>query len=179
MKNRIGMVLVAVLSGLLTAIMVTPASAASAHRAFVAKPGVITVTNGISPAGGATVAVTPPQSFCYVGVNQPTLSADRKLTETWWLDCRSLANPQLPAPDIQSVHMQVRIYNGTPNPYLPGVMVGGTECYRYGTKPSCSATTYSPIKTGAPYYTRLDVAVALTGGTTQYGSFVTDPITFT
>jgi hypothetical protein len=183
MKSRTGMVLVTALGSLLAAIMVTPANAASAPPArfgdgLVAERGVIAVGDRVSPNGAATAAVIQSQLYCYVGVRAPKLEADRRLTETWWMDCRNPANPSQPATDIQSVYMQVRIYNGSPYAWEPGTMVGGTECTRNPPKPECSATTYQPIQFGLSYYTRLDVTVTFIGGATQYRCFVTDPIRF-
>ncbi len=183
MKVRIGLALVAAMSGLLATIGAAPAAAAPAAGsggALVAKPGVTTIVARIS-VSDMTVQATPPQSFCYVGVSWPVLSSDRRVTATWALDCRSLANPAMPAPDIAGASLQVRIFQGVPSVWDPpgGTMLKGLECLSIQrTNPSCAVTTDSPVQFGIPYYTRLDVKVTLTGGTEPVGAFVTDPIRF-
>jgi hypothetical protein len=146
---------------------------------FAAGPGVRTLESRILVPGAGTQQASPPQSFCYVGVNPPTIHPDQRLTETWFLDCRSLADPNQPAPDIFMVLMDVRIFQGEPNPFEPGRELSHTSCSSGRTNPSCSSTTPDPLQFGVPYYTRLDVSVSLTGGANPTGSFVTEPIRLT
>ncbi|MCE6995005.1 hypothetical protein LZG04_09320 [Saccharothrix sp. S26] len=147
---------------------------------FVADPGVVDLGHRVT-VGEVVIraAATPPESFCYVSVVWPQIGADRTATGTWSLDCRSLANPSLPAPDIEFVLMDVRVFQGEYNPYLPGTEVSHKSCSSGRTTPSCSSTTPGPLMFGVPYYTRLDVAVTLRGGTSPVGAFVTDAVRLT
>lgn len=147
---------------------------------LIARVGVIIFKNE-SSAGAATIQATPPQSFCYVGVTWPAaILPDYRVTATWSLDCRSLANPSLPAPDIALVNMKVRVHQGAWSAWDPTPSLGGKECQSiFNPKPDCSATPDVPMVFGAAYHTQLDVRAELTGGTTQVGAFYTLPIRLT
>jgi hypothetical protein len=159
-----------------TAEPVSTGTAPSAGVGFVTGSTVL-VLDSRTPATEVLIQATPPESFCYVGVAWPAaIDAGWKATATWSLDCRSRANPQLPAPDIFSILMDVRIYQGEFTPWDKGREVAHTSCSSGGPKRSCPTTTQESMLFGAPYYTTLDVKVALTGGTNPEGSFYTDPI---
>lgn len=157
-----------------------PGGAVAPSGGFVARAGVITFESR-SSAEKASIQATPPESFCYVGVSWPAaILPDRRVTATWSLDCRSLANPNLPAPDIALVNMKVRIHQGAYSVWDPAPSLGGTECQTiFNTKPSCSTTTNTPLAFGVAYHTQLDVSASLTGGTTQVGAFYTSTIRLT
>lgn len=182
MRGKVRAVLVLALLGAV-ALTAAPAGAnpggASTPDAggFVARAGVITFKNQ-SSAGNATVQVTPPESFCYVGVTWPAaILPDRRVTATWSLDCRSRTNPNAPAPDIALVNMKVRVHQGAYSIWDPTPSIGGTECQSISNpKPSCSATPDTPLAFGVAYHTQLDVTAVLTGGTTQVGAFFTPAI---
>nr|MDT0658656.1 hypothetical protein [Micromonospora sp. DSM 115978] len=182
LKMRAVMALVLALVGAV-ALAATPAGAAPGSTpapdagGFIARVGVITFKNQIS-AGAATIQATPPESFCYVGVNWPAaILPDRRVTATWSLDCRSLANPNLPAPDIALVNMKVRVHQGAYSVWDPTPSIGGTECQRISNpRPSCSATPDVPLSFGVAYHTQLDVTATLTGGSVQVGAFYTAAI---
>jgi hypothetical protein len=192
---RLPVTLAAVLAVLATVLVAAPAAQAAppglgqpastelqarAGGGFIAESGVRVLDARISVEGAATQQVSPPQSFCYVGVTWPIIHADQRATATWFLDCRSLANPNLPAPDIAGASMQVRIFQGEFNPFEPGQMVVGTECLSIQrTNPQCSTTTPGPLQFGVAYYSRLDVTVTLTGGAQPTGSFITPSIRLT
>lgn len=166
------------------ALAATPAAAApgdaprpGAGKGLVALQGVLTLENRTA-AGGATIQATPPESFCYVMVTWPAaILPDYRATATWSLDCRSLANPNLPAPDIALVNMKVRVHKGAYSIWDPTQNIGGRECQTINnTKPSCSGTSQIPLEFGVPYHTQLDVSATLTGGTVQVGAFYTSAI---
>ncbi|MFI6823637.1 hypothetical protein ACIBJE_22240 [Micromonospora sp. NPDC050187] len=69
---------------------------------------------------------------------------DGRATATWSLDCRSLANPSRPAPDIGGATLEVRIYQGEYT-WDSGTMIKGQACLSVGNpRPSCSVTTDTP-----------------------------------
>lgn len=184
MRTRAGVVtaLVLALLGSVT-LAAAPANAGpggtgapGAGRGLVALAGVLTLKNQVST-GEASIQATPPESFCYVMVTWPAaILPDYRATATWSLDCRSLANPNLPAPDIASINMKVRVHKGAYSIWDPTQSIGGTECYRYNPKPSCSGTSQIPLEFGVAYHTQLDVEASLTGGTLQKGAFYTAAI---
>lgn len=173
---------VTLLAALAAALALTAVPAATAAPGGLAGGGfrtgsaVLVLQNGTSVAE-AVIQATPPQSFCYVSVAWPAaIDANYKVTATWNLDCRSRANPNLPAPDIFMLLMNVRVYQGSYTPWDRGREVGQESCSGRATNRSCSATSLESMTFGAPYYTILHVQVALTGGTNQVGEFYTDPI---
>lgn len=167
--------LVAALAAVFAATAAPAGAAPGAGHAFRAGPAVHVLTNH---APDVQIQATPPQSFCYVGVAWPAaIDSEWKATATWGLDCRSLANPNAPAPDIVTVLMDVHIYQGVYSPWHEGTEVAHMSCFKgSGSTPSCSTTTPAPLVFGAPYFTMLRVQVALSGGTNQVGAFYTDPI---
>jgi hypothetical protein len=169
---------IAVLAALAAVFAVTaaPATAApGAGNAFRAGPQVLVLQNHIPD---VQIQATPPQSFCYVGVAWPAaIDAEWKATATWGLDCRSRANPNAPAPDIVSVLMDVHIYQGVYSPWHEGTEVVHISCSKgSGSTPTCSATTPAALEYGVPYFTKLRVQVALSGGTNPEGVFYTESI---
>lgn len=182
---RMRAVLAAALALLGTVAMTaTPAGAApkeaprpGAGKGFVTLQGVLTFEDRTAT-GDMTTQVSPPESFCYVMVTWPAaILPDYRATATWSLDCRSRANPSLPAPDIALVNMQVRVHKGAYSIWDPTQSIGGRECQTiYNTKPSCSGTSQIPLEFGVPYHTQLDVRVQLTGGAEPVGAFYTDAI---
>lgn len=167
--------LLAALAAALALTAVPSATAAPlAGTGFRTASAVLVLQNGTT---NAVIQATPPQSFCYVSVAWPaSIDANWKPTATWTLDCRSRVNPNLPAPDIFMILMNVRIYHGEYTPWDRGREVGQESCSGSATKRSCSATSLESMAFGAGYYTILHVQVALTGGTNQVGEFYTDPI---
>jgi hypothetical protein len=97
---------------------------------------------------------------------------------TWQLDCRSGANSNRPATDIDMTDMTVRIYQGDPDFIEPGTNVAARQCCNHNIpNAGCSASTWSPIRYGVPYYSKLVVTVYLLGGASYTGTFVTGTTT--
>ncbi|HEX7308221.1 hypothetical protein [Lentzea sp.] len=167
--------LVAALAAVLVVTAAPAGAAPGTGDAFRAGPAVL-VVHGQAP--DVRVQATPPQSFCYVGVAWPAaIGADWKATATWGLDCRSLADPNAPAPDIFMVLMDVHIYQGVYSPWHEGTEVAHVSCSSgSGPKPTCSATTPAALEFGVPYFTKLRVQVALNGGSNPVGEFYTESI---
>jgi hypothetical protein len=168
--------LAAALVGFTMTLATAPAAAEPTQAGFMAESKVTTLESRISVQGASSQQASPPESFCYVNVNGPTFLPDQRATATWSLDCRSLANPNLPAPDIDIVGMEVRVFRGEFNPFEPGILLGGMSCTSGRTDPSCTATTENPVPFGTAVFSRFDVTVQLRGGTTQVGAFVTPSV---
>ncbi|HWH01392.1 MAG TPA: hypothetical protein VNV66_19250 [Pilimelia sp.] len=182
MKVRFALLVAAAVSGLL-AVAVAPASAASARPVrpgggFVAETGVTTVVDRIGTARAvAGTQAAEPESICWVDSPGPRLTADRRVTVTWTVDCRSRANPQVPATDVQSLTLRVRLYQGIFNVWEPGRELDATECLSLRPSTSCTATSDGPAGFGVSYYGRLDVSGVFTAGPAS-ASFITANVRF-
>jgi hypothetical protein len=178
MQSRIALVLACVATLLAATTTATAAPAAAAPAASPAGPvlvagdGVRLQAGGTAARAGRLAAAVPP-SFCYVRVSQPQLGPGLILTASWALDCRSGANSNRPATDIDMTDMTVRIYQGDPAFGEAGTNVASQQCFSHGPTAGCSASTSSPIQYGIPYYSKLVVIVYLLDGTSFSGSFVT------